>query len=76
MIHRVRRPCARTMAFDTIRREQLGYMVRIARPGEVCRVTLIAVLIREGIVAAHVTLSALEDRMRAGQGELRRCMVE
>lgn len=76
VIHRVWRPRARAMAHDTIRRELLGHMVRIARPGKVYRMTLVAILVREGIVAVYVTLSTLEGRMGAGQGELRRSMVE
>ena len=76
VIHRVWCPYARAMAEDTIRGQQLGHMVRIARPGIVCRMTLVAILIREGIVAVDVTLSTLESSMSAGQRKLGCRMVE
>ena len=76
VIHRVWSPHARAMAHDTIRGEQLGHMVRAARPGIVHRMTLVAILIGQLIVAVHVTLSAQECRVSTGQGELCGCMVK
>ena len=46
VIHRVWCPYARAMALHAICGEQLGHMVRSARPGIVYRMTLVAILIR------------------------------